>query len=143
MEAGKSAAMASLQEIVDNNRHRVIVSSLRARRFAAMAEIVRRAVAKTDESAPKNKSGGGVAVPCPWGKESGPETFTAVNKGEIKRLSTDLKPRSVVNKLRIDDILAAMSASNATDKPISEEWMDELSDLVWCERDRLGAKTED
>jgi hypothetical protein len=50
----------------------------------------------------------------------------------------DLKPRHVVDKLRIADILQAMTMRNATDKAIPEEWMDELSDLVWRERDRLG-----
>jgi len=258
---------ALLQKIVDriNNRHLVIVSSRRVGKSAVMAETAKQVAAKTDESASKGKSGGGVVAPCPWGKESGPETFTAVTEpGEIKRLpdnrqvgrttkmlllakeiwentnrpivfvaptyamaedierrfceligtqayfggrvrtvslkearswdvcrrlfavaffldhtcyeshsgladmrnnflrftnyrgqimtdfkgellagvsavksSIDLKPRSVVDKLRIADILVAMSASNAIDKAIPEEWMDELSDLVWRERDRL------
>jgi hypothetical protein len=135
-------------------------------------------------------------VPCPWGREDGPEAFIAATKGEAEKpafceksilflepqdsiaatrmreihdllakqfearmqsrhmqsgltsVSTakppiGLKPRREVDKLRINDILAAMSASNATDKAIPEEWMDELSDLVWRERDRLGAKTKD
>jgi len=29
------------------------------------------------------------------------------------------------------------------DKAIPEDWMDELSDLVWRQRDRLAANTED
>jgi hypothetical protein len=62
---------------------------------------------------------------------------------ESKKPSTDLKPRHVVDRLRIADILQAMTMRNATDKAIPEEWMDELSDLVWRERDRLGANTED
>jgi hypothetical protein len=33
-----------------------------------------------------------------------------------------------------------MTMRNATDKAIPEEWMDELSDLVWRKRDRLEAK---
>jgi hypothetical protein len=135
-------------------------------------------------------------VPCPWGREDGPEAFIAATKGEAEKpafceksilflepqdsiaatrmreihdllakqfeahmqsrhmqsgltsVSTakppiGLKPRREVDKLRINDILAAMSASNATDKAIPEEWMDELSDLVWRERDRLGVIAED
>jgi hypothetical protein len=62
---------------------------------------------------------------------------------ESKRPSTDLKPRRVVDKLRINDILAAMFARNTDDKAIPREWMDELSDLVERERDRLGANTKD
>jgi hypothetical protein len=130
-------------------------------------------------------------VLCPWGRESGLETFTVVTKGEIKKPasceksilfpepqdpiaaermreihdllakkfeahmqsrltsvitakpSVDLKPRHAVDKLRTADILQAMTMRNAADKAIPEEWMDELSDLVWRERDRLGARTED
>jgi hypothetical protein len=62
---------------------------------------------------------------------------------EFEKPLTDLKPRHVVDKLRIADILQAMTMRNATDRAIPEEWMDELSDLVWRERDRLGANTED
>jgi hypothetical protein len=64
-----------------------------------------------------------------------------VKEKESEKPSTDLKPRHVADKLRINDILAAMSASNVTDKAIPEEWMDELSDLVWRERDRLEPDT--
>jgi hypothetical protein len=32
-----------------------------------------------------------------------------------------------------------MTMRNAADKAIPEEWMDELDDLIWRERDRLAA----
>ena len=62
---------------------------------------------------------------------------------EPKKPLADLKPRHAVDKLRTADILQAMIMRNATDRAIPEEWMDELSDLVWRERDGLGANTED
>jgi hypothetical protein len=195
---------ASLQQLVnelarDASRHRIIVLCRRAGKSAVMTEILRQMALKTHKPASKNETRfarGGATVPCPWGRESGPETFTVVTKGETekpascgkfelflepqdpitaKRMreihellckkleahmqsrhmqsglasvstakpSTDLKPRHVVDRLRINDILAAMTMRNAADKAIPEEWMDELSDLVWRERDRLGANTED
>ena len=54
----------------------------------------------------------------------------------------DLKPRREVDRLRTADILQAMTMRNATDQAIPEEWMDELDDLVWRERDRLAADAE-
>ena len=66
-----------------------------------------------------------------------------VKEKESQKPSVDLKPRHEVDKLRTADILQAMIMCNAADKAIPEEWMDELSDLVWRERDRLGANTED
>ena len=66
-----------------------------------------------------------------------------VKEKESQKPSVDLKPRHAVDRLRTADILQAMIMRNATDKAIPEEWMDELSDLVWRERDRLGANTED
>jgi hypothetical protein len=176
---------ASLQQLVDElirgaSSNRIIIASRRGGSSAAMAEIARQMAAKTDESALKGKSGGGVAVPCPWGREDGRETFypadylpmndsskkvadsvarkirrqdeidalryaleAKAKQKESQEPSTDLKPRHVVDRLRIADILQAMTMRNATDKAIPEEWMDELSDLVWRERDRLGANTED
>ena len=66
-----------------------------------------------------------------------------VKEKESQKPSVDLKPRHEVDRLRTADILQAMIMRNATDKAIPEEWMDELSDLVWRERDRLGANIED
>lgn len=70
-------------------------------------------------------------------------TQDMVKEKESKKPSVDLKPRHAVDKLRTADILQAMIMRNTDDKAIPEEWMDELSDLVWRERDRLGANTED
>jgi hypothetical protein len=56
-----------------------------------------------------------------------------------RKPSVDLKPRREVDRLRTADILQAMTMRNATDQAIPEEWMDELDDLVWRERDRLAA----
>ena len=61
---------------------------------------------------------------------------------EPKKPLVDLKPRHEVDKQRISEILDAMGRYNLADKAIPEEWMDELSDLIWRERDRLGANTE-
>lgn len=66
----------------------------------------------------------------------------AAKEKESKKPLVDLRPRHEVDRLRTADILQAMTMRNATDKAIPEEWMDELSDLVWRERDRLGANTE-
>jgi hypothetical protein len=71
---------ASLQQLVDElvrdaNRTRITISSRRAGKSALMAETARQMAAKTDEFVSKGKSGGFVVVPCPWGKESGRETF--------------------------------------------------------------------
>jgi hypothetical protein len=60
-------------------------------------------------------------------------------KKEPKEPEIDLKPRREVDRLRTADILQAMTMRNATDQAIPEEWMDELDDLVWRERDRLAA----
>jgi hypothetical protein len=68
---------------------------------------------------------------------------------ESEKPSVDLKPRPEVDKQRTIDILQAMiryvqgDIPLCADKAIPEEWMDELSDLVWRERDRLGANTGD
>jgi hypothetical protein len=66
----------------------------------------------------------------------------AAKEKEHKKPSVDLRPQHEVDKLRTADILQAMTMRNAADKAIPEEWMDELSDLVWRERDRLEANTE-
>jgi hypothetical protein len=63
----------------------------------------------------------------------------AAKKKEPKKPPVDLKPRREVDRLRTADILQAMTIRNATDQAIPEEWMDELDDLVWRERDRLAA----
>ena len=68
---------------------------------------------------------------------------TATKEKESKKPSVDLKPRHEVDRLRTADILQAMIMRNATDWAIPEEWMDELSDLIWRERDRLGGNTKD
>jgi hypothetical protein len=81
---------------------------------------------------------GGATIPCPWEREDGPEMFYPAATGHIKP-SVDLKPRREVDRLRTADILQAMTMRNATDQAIPEEWMDELDDLVWRERDRLAA----
>jgi len=80
-------------------------------------------------------------MPCPWEREDGPEMFYPAATGHIKP-SVDLKPRRKVDRLRTADILQAMIMRNAADKAIPEEWMDELDDLVWRERDRLAADAE-
>ena len=59
-----------------------------------------------------------------------------------RKPSDDLKPRREVDRLRTADILQAMTMRNAADEVIPEEWMDELDDLVWRERDRLTADAE-
>ena len=71
-----------------------------------------------------------------------PDTQNTTKEKELKKPLADLRPRHAVDKLRTADILQAMIMRNATDWAIPEEWMDELSDLVWRERDRLGANTE-
>jgi hypothetical protein len=176
---------ASLQQLVDElvrdaSSNRIIIASRRGGSSAVMAEIARQMATRADKSTPKNQSGGGVAVPCPWGRESGRETFCPADylsmndpskkvadsvarkirrQEELDALcyalggkakekkpekpSVDLKPRHAVDRLRTADILQAMTMRNATDKAIPEEWMDELSDLVWRERDRLGVIAED
>ena len=70
-------------------------------------------------------------------------TQDMVKEKEPKKPLVDLKPRHEVDRERIFDLLNAMACCNADDKAIPEEWMDELSDLVWRERDRLEANTED
>jgi hypothetical protein len=64
---------------------------------------------------------------------------TNCRRKESIKPSVDLKPRREVDRLRTADILQAMTMRNATDQAIPEEWMDELDDLVWRERDRLAA----
>lgn len=48
-----------------------------------------------------------------------------------------LKPRWLVDMLRIEEILRAMFAYNANRMPIPEEWVDELNDLVWRQRESV------
>ena len=66
-----------------------------------------------------------------------------VKEKEPKKPLADLRPRHEVDQERIFDLLNAMACRNTDDKAIPEEWMDELSDLVWRGRDRLEANTED
>jgi hypothetical protein len=109
-------ALHSFAQNPDTNRRRIIISGRQAGKTA-----LREAV-----------------IPCPWEGGDGPEMFYPAATGHIKP-SVDLKPRREVDRLRTADILQAMTMRNATDQAIPEEWMDELDDLVWRERDRLAA----
>ena len=70
-------------------------------------------------------------------------TQDMVKEKELEKPSVDLKPRHEVDKQRTASSLQAMIRHVRFDKAIPEEWMDELSDLVWRQRDRLAANTED
>lgn len=167
----------------DTSRRRVIVFGRRCGKSALAFEMNKRALERATRGGsvdlprrPGGMENGGVAMPCPWGREDGPERFyptdyppmndpsrkvadsvarkvncqdeldalryvlgTAAKKKESKEPGIDLKSRREVDRLRTADILQAMTMRNATDQAIPEEWMDELDDLVWRERDRLAA----
>jgi hypothetical protein len=109
------------------------------------------------ECATGNSDGGFVRPPCPWGADF--ERVTATTRGygfsddfrkalresgrhcesEAKsdKLPTDVEPRHVIDKRRINKILQTMAHRVAADIAVPEEWMDELCELLWRERDRL------
>ena len=132
----------------DTSRRRIIISGRQCGKSALAFEMNKRALERTTQGGsvdpprrPWSRESGGVTIPCPWGKEDGPEMFYPAATGHIKP-SVDLKPRREVDRLRTADILQAMTMRNATDQAIPQEWMDELDDLVWRERDRLTADAE-
>lgn len=47
-----------------------------------------------------------------------------------------LRPRWIVQALRIREILEAMDRYNSAGKPIPEEWSDELNELFVAQRER-------
>jgi hypothetical protein len=150
--------------IRDASRTRIIISGRRVGRSAVMAEIAKQMASKADKAVSKSESGG-ATVPCPWGREDSRETFCPTDylpmNDPSKKMADDepdalryaseanakekrpekppigLKSRFIVDRQRISEILGAMGRYNSADKAIPEEWMDELSDLVWRERDRL------
>jgi hypothetical protein len=129
----------------DASRRRIIVSGRQCGKSAIAFEMYKRALERATQGGfvdpprrPWSRESGGVTIPCPWGREDGPERFYPAATGHIKP-SVDLKPRREVDRLRTADILQAMTMRNATDQAIPQEWMDELDDLVWRERDRLAA----
>jgi len=143
----------SLQLFVDElandaRRRRIIMSCRQAGKSNALAELAKQAKREpscvtfkiTDPNTVKaleRATGDSCAdVPCPWGKEDGPEPFTPSNESQKPLVS--LRPRFIANKQRITEILEAMNCCNSFDKAIPEEWMDELDDLVLSERDRLN-----
>jgi len=129
----------------DASRRRIIVSGWQCGKSALIFEEMHaRALERVTQGGsitlwrrPWSREDGGATISCPWGREDGPETFHPAATGHVK-LSVDLKPRREVDRLRTADILQAMIIRNATDQAIPEEWMDELDDLVWRERDRLA-----
>jgi len=132
----------------DASRRRIIVSGRQCGKSAIAFEMYERALKRAIQGGsvdlprrPWSREDGGATIPCPWGREDGPEMFYPAATGHIKP-SVDLKPRREVDRLRTADILQAMIMRNAADKAIPEEWMDELDDLVWRERDRLAADAE-
>jgi hypothetical protein len=128
----------------DTSRRRIIISGRQCGKSALAFEMNKRALERTIQGGsvdlprcPWSRESGGVTILCPWGKEDGPEMSCPAATGHIKP-SADLKPRREVDRLRTADILQAMTMRNATDQAIPQEWMDELDDLAWRERDRLA-----
>jgi hypothetical protein len=138
-------ALHSFAQNPDASRRRIIVSGRQCGKSVIAFEMYKRAFERATQGGsvdpprrPWSRESGGVTIPCPWEKEDGSEMFHPAATGHIKP-SVDLKPRREVDRLRTADILQAMTMRNATDQVIPEEWMDELDDLVWRERDRLAA----
>ena len=130
----------------DASRRRIIVSGRQCGKSAIAFEMYKRALERATQGGsvdpprrPWSREDGGATIPCPWGREDGPEKLIYdAATGHIKP-AVDLKPRREVDRLRTADILQAMTMRNATDQAIPQEWMDELDDLAWRERDRLAA----
>ena len=111
------------------------------------------------ERATSNSDGGFVSPPCPWGDDSGRETFVTGTRGYVRsdvfgkmpresvrraaseaksdKLPTDVEPRHAIDKRRINEILQAVAHRVAIDIAVPADWMDELYELLWRERDRL------
>ena len=51
-----------------------------------------------------------------------------------------LTPRWIKDQHRIREILRAMDRYNDVTMPIPEEWVDELNDLVWQQREDIVAR---
>jgi len=63
-------------------------------------------------------------------------------EAQVEKPPIGLRPRWIVQALRIREILEAMDRYNSVEKPIPQDWCDELNELFAAQREADASKRE-